>query len=335
MNAGDSKWKDALLKTSLPLEYLVANKLSEQDCYIYGEFSYSRGNEQGIATEFSVDLRASKRIKKGQDATWGELNLLVECKYNYPGVKWVFSPMAKGAEPISGVVNTFYDLCTRRIPEAKAINEIDTEMPFCVKGLELHQSNANSQSIERGLHQLRWALPQLASEILRKQATTIHDDDLQVGMLCPILVTTASLHVFRQGLELNEFLNASDLEAITEQVDALVVSRERGPQLDKYLRDIIEKLHKDTPSIKERLSTLADIILTPGQRRYFRPSWHYDLAIGEISTRILVVNYAAFDNVIADILRAIEKSGDALKRYAVLIRNAENNTAKIEPYLQN
>lgn len=80
MSDKGNKWKDALLKTSLPLEYLVADKLSKHGFLVVGEFSYSRSNEQGIDTEFSIDLLANKFLEKRKDDAWANLSLLVECK---------------------------------------------------------------------------------------------------------------------------------------------------------------------------------------------------------------------------------------------------------------
>jgi len=231
---GSNKWKDALLKTSLPLEHIVAERLGKKGFDIWGEFSFIRENEQGVETEFSVDLRAVDFIRKGK-IHWAGLNLLIECKYNYPGVRWVFAPHPESATVITGVISKFQDLCIRRVADTSALYKLDNDLDFCVKGIELHESDANTQSVSRGLHQLRWALPQLAAEIIRDQATTLHDEDSYIGYICPILVTTAPLYVLRTGLNINKFQKASDLKDIAENVDALIVYKERGPQLNAYL----------------------------------------------------------------------------------------------------
>lgn len=63
----NSKWKDALLKTSLPLEHLVAEKLGKQKFDIWGEFSFVRENEHGLETEFSVDLHKNYPLMKSRE----------------------------------------------------------------------------------------------------------------------------------------------------------------------------------------------------------------------------------------------------------------------------
>lgn len=242
--------------------------------------------------------------------------------------------MAEGSITITGVINLFQGLCTRRISNPDAIYKVDNEIPFCVKGAELHSSDANSHTIERGLHQLRWAAPQLVSEILRGQATALHDDDLRVEILCPILVTTASLHVFREGLTLQEFQNTADLESVAEQVNALVVSRERGPQLNKYLRNIIGEFYKQNPGVRVRLEQLAEILLTAKERTHLSSTWHFDESIDSISTRILVVNFDAFEGIVTNILDAIKVSGRSLKRRAKLEFDRQNKSLKILPLLK-
>src|ERR1044072_4720315 len=114
------KWKDALLKTSLPLEYLIANKLRKREYLVWGEYSFIRKSEQNIDTEFSVDLRASEILTK-QREYWAELNLLIECKYNYPGVKWIFAPHPDEFSG-SGVINIFQELSTKHISAFGPLN---------------------------------------------------------------------------------------------------------------------------------------------------------------------------------------------------------------------
>ncbi len=52
----NNKWKDALLKSGLPFEYLVAQKLSKLNFNLHGEYSYLRRNEDDKTTEFSIDI---------------------------------------------------------------------------------------------------------------------------------------------------------------------------------------------------------------------------------------------------------------------------------------
>ena len=64
-------WKDALLKTSLPLEHMIAEKLDRRGFEVCGEYSYVRTNAQGVSTEFSADLWAFSLLKKRKGGYWG------------------------------------------------------------------------------------------------------------------------------------------------------------------------------------------------------------------------------------------------------------------------
>lgn len=47
-----SKWKDSLLKSSLPLEHIVSEGIERQSFYVAGEYVYQKPNENNILTEF-------------------------------------------------------------------------------------------------------------------------------------------------------------------------------------------------------------------------------------------------------------------------------------------
>jgi hypothetical protein len=98
------KWKDALLRTSLPLEYLVAEKLCELGFFISGEYAYIRPTDKSPNAEFSVDIHSFKLFPSEEDV-WANVHLLVECKYSYPGIKWLFSPQPSESLVIIGFIH--------------------------------------------------------------------------------------------------------------------------------------------------------------------------------------------------------------------------------------
>ena len=78
----DKTWKESLLKSSLPLETIVAEILTQLDLEIEGEFSYLRTNQEGIETEFSIDIVAQKLFDlTNRTKNLGVIDFLVECKY--------------------------------------------------------------------------------------------------------------------------------------------------------------------------------------------------------------------------------------------------------------
>lgn len=330
MSEKNNKWKNALLKTGLPLEYLISEKLSDKGFGIGGEFSYIRKNEQNINTEFSVDLNGFKLIKKGKDDYWADLMFLIECKYNYPGVKWVFTPHSKESFITSGIVNTFDNLCTSKVENTKFINSLDDNLYYCVKGVELHELDSNVQSITRGLYQLKYAVPQLAKRTLQTQITTWNDEDLNIGFICPILVTTASLFVFNERLNLTEIEKAKNLSEIAEEVDALVVHQENTPQLDDYIRELTRKLYSDFPEIIERLESAAKIQGKPISN-FLPESFGLNHRIKHSAENVLVVTYNYFEKMVSKIHNAVQKSGKSLKQFATLKKDMTKRRSWIEP----
>jgi hypothetical protein len=308
----DKKWKDALLKTSLPLEYLVADMLRKREYFVGGEYSFIRKNEQNVDTEFSVDLRASEVFKKRRDY-WAEFNLLIECKYNYPGVKWIFAPHP---EPLSsGGINIFQELSTKQIFDFGPLYRFSEELPSCIKGIELHDSDANLQSIPRGLYQLKYAVLQLALDLIKQQMRMVHDDELLVNFVCPILVTTASLHVFRRKLNLDRFQRASSLENIADQVEALIVYQERKPQIDDYTNKITTDLYNQLPELRTRLEQINAVrnIDRIWRRKGYSAVRDFDRHLQSSTESVLVVTYDAFDKVLSKVRKSIIESGQSVR----------------------
>ena len=83
-------WKDLLLRSGLPLEHDVADLLEKHKIYSYGEYSYSRINENGQQLEHSVDIDAEIRL------AGAPLYFLIECKYRDPQKMWFFYPISMG-----------------------------------------------------------------------------------------------------------------------------------------------------------------------------------------------------------------------------------------------
>src|SRR5437879_2998035 len=71
-------WKDHLLSSGLPLEQSVIGVLQTLGVNRPREYRYERLNEQGILTEFSIDVFASRMYEHAL-----VLELLIECKYRH------------------------------------------------------------------------------------------------------------------------------------------------------------------------------------------------------------------------------------------------------------
>lgn len=323
MSTNDGKWKSALLKTSLPFEYLVAKKLDNAGFSACGGYSYMRPNEDNKETEFSVDIWGIKFDKFINTEFLRCIELLIECKYNYPGVKWVFAQYPNRTEVSIGVINVIQDLCTRRVKK-DILCKLDEELPYCIKGIELHENDANPQSIERGLYQLKFAIPYLISSAISSQAVEKFDYDLNMHFICSILVTTATLFVLKDNICLDDIHNANSIDDIAFEVDALIEYQEPGPYLGKYVNKISTEMFESNSCIKERLDEFSPILKKEGMESHLIPnikSLHSAIKSGTCQN--LIVTYNAFDKYIEKIKSLINESGFSLKSYGVLTEDGK------------
>jgi hypothetical protein len=243
MGDNQDRWKDDLLKSSLPLEHLVAEKLERKNLLIAGEYPYIRPNGQNIETEFSADLHAYVLFRSSSESTnKSRLNFLVECKYNYPGVKWVFSPHARGqGEPLS--IHTLEQ--RDNDVSIDSPRNLYLNLPICNHGICLHNSGSDLNAITHGLDQLRYAMPNLVLQEAGKMQGFRVNIRLERSFACLILVATADLYVLKPDQNLEAYRSTKTLDDVAAQVDTLIVAQERGPSLQKYCEWLIDPSSQD------------------------------------------------------------------------------------------
>ncbi|MHB8598858.1 MAG: hypothetical protein ACYDER_18820 [Ktedonobacteraceae bacterium] len=262
----DKKWKDSLLKSSLPLEQLVAEKLVGQYFWIAGEYPYIRPNEQSISTEFSIDLHAYNFINGGEDSdTSAILNFLVECKYSYPGIRWIFSPIESSMPLLSPPESGYLYHLTHQ--GKHRLYNFTTDFPTCTRGIELTQKDFDPNVISRGLNQLRYGMPNLISqerESIQRRRKKQNKSNLEMSFIGLILVTTAKLYILRTGQSLENYRSAQSLDEIASPTEALIVSQELGPGLLQYSRNILipkfSALQSDTVTKARAEQEFANVI---------------------------------------------------------------------------
>ena len=330
------------MKTSLPLEYLVAEKLSELKYGIQGEYHYLRPNEQGITTEFSVDLWAINHLFKNKLGLWANINYLIECKFCHDEVKWIFAPITKtDTEHLSdiSVINTLDKICTRRIFDKRPIWNLAKRFPLCFKGVELHQKDATPQNIERGRSQLRYGMPRLAIHLSECQMMGFHDEELYIEFICPILVTTAKFFVVNSGLDLNEFQKANDINDIAHEVPALILTNPYSHLFTDYVDTIISDFHKKKPSAKERLEQIDIQVrkITGDDEKQIKgwSSLSFDWDIRETSQRILVINYQSFETTLKTLRSAVIRSGRSLTQVGYLEKDITKMKTWVTEYKES
>lgn len=306
------KWKDALLRTSVPLEYLVARHAHEHGFAVFGEYAYLRQSDEGTELEFSVDLWAMKSLKISEEDYWGKLHLLIECKYCYPGLNWVFARHVETSALYVDPISVFDHLCTRQIGDRGPAELLYGHLPLVFKGVELHSDNATTQSIDRGIHQLRYALPEFNQRVLTGQANEIHDSDLSVELVLPCLVTTASLRVIKPGIDLEQFQQAKALEDFTDPAEAVQLSLPVGAELDRHCDRILSDTLAKNLAIRARSLALAEI--GKDNLRKLLPLSDLTISFRWSLYNVLVVNYSALRKYLAIIDRIATLFGQSLER---------------------
>jgi hypothetical protein len=335
----DTKWKDALLKTSLPLEYLVAKKLTDLKFGIHGEYHYLRPNEQGIQTEFSVDIWAVKHLSQKERGIWAGLNYLIECKYCHTGIKWLFAPHTKAdTERLfeRGIVHALDGLCTRQIFDKRPLWKLTNQFPMCFKGVELLPRDATAQNIERGRSQLRYGTPRLAIHLLESQMMMFNDQDLLIEFICPILVTTADIFVLNKGLDLKDFQNANKITDIAYEVPALILTNPYSHLFTSYAETIIADFHSKNPSAKERfeqLDRLTKKVTGEEETRIesFDFIW-FNSDIRETAQRILVLNLKSLEPIIKLLGHKAASSGSSLTQVGYLEKDMSKMKTWVTEY---
>jgi hypothetical protein len=288
-------WKENLLKSSLPLEQLVAEQLERSGFHVAGEFPYVRPNEQGIKTEFSIDLHTIKANGRLQETEGihevvgrnSVLNLLIECKYTHPSVQWIFSPYL-----IAPFVPTpficLHSECSSPISDGIP-HSLHDDLRICRRGIALSPNSFDPNSITHALSQLYYGLPNLVIANLEPSLKVLGSNN-HICM-CPILVTTARLHVIKTGQSLDAFFSAKSLEDITDHVDVLFVTQENGPMLTQYCKDLIWESLKRKSVIKSE-GTLP--VTENARDEYFKRFLSYPFIA-------IVVNLNALDNLLQSI----------------------------------
>lgn len=323
----EDKWKEFLLKSSVPLEQLVSEKLSNRGFHIKGEYPYLRPNEQEIKTEFSIDIHASDKPEKETSDIGGVLHLLIECKYNHPGVRWIFSPSLREYKgPVSKNVLKCLDQLTSEFLENKREHlTIDPNLPFCTRGIELNTSGFDPNTIARGQNQLNYCLPNLVCEEIRSQIDQDFEDTT-MSLICQILVTTANLYTLKTNLDLETYQSAKALEDVAQQTDALVLDQETGPYLYQYWEQVgrtffhdydltfdeQSEMRRRNPILIENTKRLKERIQ---QQLPDRDHWKwFRKRVIPLKTRVIVVRLNALDNLLEKIKLAKTNARESIKK---------------------
>jgi hypothetical protein len=326
MPAPDGKWKQHLLRTSVPLEYEAAKILSQRGFNVSANYPYHR-IEAGVEKEFSVDVRGVIGYEPPGGTRWGcVLDLLVECKYRDRGMTWLFLPQPKSRsaqlhEAIQGV-----DFLSARFVHGRWSFKEDEKAPVCYSAVEVGKSDvemvdakakgrALESQLRHGIRQLQYALPALIGLRSRWVSRQPPDENFPFFFV-PLLLTNARLLVAHQGFGICAVEKANNLEDLGTIVPYVIWSGELGPDFDGHCQRQLASL----PSLVQtkNINAIEERRKAAGIANWLQPS--------AVAARIALDGGAAGD--IAEFTNVIVVNLESLPKLVDIVGEAFLDLAK-------
>lgn len=203
------KIKNALLKSGLPLESMVADCIEALSSKLahplinHGEYFFER-NEADFP--HSVDFQVTHDLDV-ENCDFLQIVFLIECKYCTQGTGWFFISNPEKDAGQEFFVENFFSKgkCNRKNFPVLVPPLNDKTIPLSGKGIEVYSNGErNEKKITGGIHQLMFACSSslgrafLKEEHMSKMYSDTRKIDIQNrsfhSLICPVLVTSANLY---------------------------------------------------------------------------------------------------------------------------------------------
>lgn len=213
------KWKNNLLSSGFILEYEAAKIADDLGFEIIIDYTYSRFNEQGVCTDFSIDLFATKLIQK--DGKELLLCLPVECKHRFSDAIWLFLPDFVPEEEFETG-----HMMIEEFSKNQKLRYGDTYLYFRYtgrtrKGIEIKGDSVYDKEMKHGLQQLKYALPKASIDALWGQRLEYSIND-RLFLIVPVLLTTAKLRLAKKEISIQELQSFDDIGDLGTEVGHLL-----------------------------------------------------------------------------------------------------------------
>jgi hypothetical protein len=324
----NNKWKDRLLSSGVPLEYEVAKILTKENFFTDYDFAYQRFDE-GEEKEFSIDLRANGYYPFTNPNNIDiEIEILLECKYRNPDVKWGFIQIIpeEDLEPTSGMPIKFFDAFSEvRFKKLWKVLDIKN---CSNKGIELNLQNGevHDTGIHHGVNQLIYSLPVILSEAITNRLERHLDDVFPYGF-CPILVTTAELRLLDLNFSIDSVKTTDTLEQISKEVPYLIFRTGLYPSFKKHCKNVFKNIPDEQDMERfEYFNYLQSLMINtidgkknedPNIRYYKTENLMNDLKRGSgqmYFNEVIICNLQSFPALLKMIKSAINKVGKNIER---------------------
>ncbi len=284
-----NKWKDLVLKSSLPLEYEVKTYLDSKGCVSHFDYSYMHLDEQNTPKAFSYDIDAGY-IRYGH-----YINIMVECKYRHRTVNWFFLPETYGGpddfaplefmHPINEFINEDnYLICDTLYPE--------TLSPLVSKGVEILSDKVNTKSIRQATNQLAYSFAEHITSAIVHQIDKLLVHDF-VFCHVPVIITTANLYRLKDTITIQDVENADEVKDISTEHGILVLKQSPDSYLQNYnlstlhhfaserRQDLVQNMRWHNDDLDHLLAVLSEqpkafiIIKMTEDRTHFEKFFHF------------------------------------------------------------
>jgi hypothetical protein len=174
---------------------------------------------------------------------------LIECKQRNPHINWLFLPDINRADmssvSVGWTLRAIDNFHKGFFPPNLSIN-FDYNGPFCYKGVEIDISKGevDDKELKHGIEQLQYALPRLLTENITFHANTNFDEDNIPFLFCPILLTTAKLHILKSRTKIEDVKRASSLKDISKSVPYLFIYTDCSPDFITHCKKECAHLEK-------------------------------------------------------------------------------------------
>jgi hypothetical protein len=248
-------WKNHLLSSGVPLEYSVIRIFEQLGIRDPGEYRYERATPDGLSQVFSVDVLATK-VDPDRDL---HIECLVECKYRHDGTKWIFVPRDYGeifshGPSFANLFVTMDQCCVDRKLDRTVLDKFEQTYPLCARGIELLPDDANPETIEQAVQQLRYGVVAKAVDAIDWQIFMSGvESRTRMYVIIPIVVTTAELWRLKVGTTVEDIRNAEEITTVAEPHDVLVF-HQKPDNLNE--RDTKERFKKELTPFRNELDEL-------------------------------------------------------------------------------
>ena len=246
------KVKEGLLKSGLPLEFMVARALASLSSELphplinMGEYLFER---PGSALPHSVDFLFTHDLDvKNRDFL--QLVFLIECKYRTRGTTWFFMQHPHNDAGMEFFVEHFFakGKCDRHSFPSLAPPLGLEQVCLAGKGVEVYSTGQkNERSIRGGIHQLMFAASnmliraflrhEVMIETMRKRGIGIKGRSFH-SLVCPILTTSAQV-CFLKEMTVEEIEKSKRLEDIAQTENMIVTSPKLPPYVRRYITETV------------------------------------------------------------------------------------------------